>query len=157
MKRLSAKFHIAIGQTFLLVSLILIALYLGLVPDRAGAIREGRAALAEAIAASSSALIGQSDLRGLEAILRFVVERNPDLLSAAVRREDGKAVVTIGEHERHWRNLSGEYSTDTQLHVPIWAGKQKWGHIELRSRPLTAAGWRGFVQNPRTQLIAFLG
>jgi PAS domain S-box-containing protein len=157
MKRLSAKFHIAIGQTFLLVSLLLIALYLGLVPDRVGAIRNGRAALAEAIAASSSALLSQSDIHRLEAILRFVVERNPDLLSAAVRRADGEVVVTIGEHERHWHNLAGAYSTDTQLQVPIWAGQQKWGHIELRSRPLTAPGWRGFVQNPRTQLIVFLG
>ena len=157
MKRLSAKFHIAIGQTFLLVSLILIALYLGLVPDRVGAIREGRAILAEAIAANSSALISQSDIRRLEAILRFVIERNPDFLSAAVRRANGEAVITIGDHDRYWRNISGEYSTDTQLHVPIWAGKQKWGHIELRSRPLTAPGWQGFVQNPRIQLIVFLG
>ncbi|HEY7491909.1 MAG TPA: ATP-binding protein [Candidatus Tectomicrobia bacterium] len=157
MKRLSAKFHIAIGQTFLLVSLMLIALYLGLVPDRVGAIREGRAALAEAMAASSSALISQADIRRLEGILRFVVQRNPDLLSAAVRRADGEAVITIGEHERHWRILSGAHLTDTQLHVPIWAEGQKWGHIEIRSRPLTAPGWWGFVHNPRTQLMAFLG
>ena len=70
MKRLTAKFHIAIGQTALLVSLILVALYLGLVPDRLGAIREGRAALAEAIAANTTAFISQADLRRLEANLR---------------------------------------------------------------------------------------
>jgi hypothetical protein len=86
MKRLTAKFHIALGQTGLLASLLLVAIYLGLVPDRVGAIREGRAALAEAIAANSSAFISQADIRRLEANLRLVVDRNDDILSAAVRR-----------------------------------------------------------------------
>ena len=76
MKRLTAKFHIALGQTGLLASLLLVAIYLGLVPDRLGAIREGRAALAEAIAANSSAFISQADIRRLEATLRLVVDRN---------------------------------------------------------------------------------
>ena len=51
MKGLTAKSRIALGQTGLLVSLLLFAIWLGLVPNRDGAIREGRAALAEAIAA----------------------------------------------------------------------------------------------------------
>ena len=49
-KILNAKTHIALGQSFLLMTLLLGAVALGLVPDRQGALREGRAALAEAIA-----------------------------------------------------------------------------------------------------------
>jgi len=127
MKRLTAKFHIALGQTGLLASLLLVAIYLGLVPDRVGAIREGRAALAEAIAANSSAFISQADIRRLEANLRLVVDRNNDILSAAVRRTNGEVVIAIGDHDRLWQNMPSGYSTDSQLQVPIWTTTQKWG------------------------------
>jgi PAS domain S-box-containing protein len=155
-KRLSARCHIALGLTFLVLSLILMALYLGLVPDRLGAVRTGRAALAEAIAANSSVFISQSDLRRLEATLRFAVERNPDLLSAAIKLADGVTVVTIGDHDRHWRAMESEHSTDSQLQIPIWAGKQKWGAVELRCRPLTVPGLFGFVFDARFHLILFI-
>ena len=156
MKRLSAKCHIALGLTFLLVSLVLVSFYLGFIPDRVGAIRAGRAALAESIAANSSVFISQSDLRRLEATLRFVVARNPDLLSAAIRRSDGVVVVKIGEHDRNWRDMADEHSTDSQLQVPIFAGKQKWGMVELRSQPLTVPGWYGFIFDARLRLILFI-
>jgi len=155
-KRFSARFHITLGLTFLVVTLVLVASYLGFVPDRVGALRAGRTALAESIAANSSVFLSQTDIRRLDATLRLVVARNPDILSAAVRRSNGEVVVRIGEHESHWRDMAGEYSTDSQIQVPIWAGKQKWGTVELRSRPLTVAGWYGFLFNPRLHLILFL-
>ena len=156
MKRFSAKCHIALGLTFLVVSLVLVALYLGFIPDRLGAMRSGRAALAESIAANSSVFISQSDIRRLEANLRLVVGRNADMLSAGVRRLDGELVVKLGEHDRHWQVMTGAYATDAQLQVPIWAAKQKWGAIELRFRPLTVAGWYGFLFDSRLHLILFM-
>ena len=153
---LGAKTHIALGQTFLLTTLILAAIVLGLVPDRNETRREGRGALAEALAINGSALIQQGDVRRLEATLRPIVERNPDLLSAAIRRAGGRALVTIGDHERHWDASMGDYSTDSQLNVPLWSRGQRWGRVELRFRPLSAEGWRGVAQNDRLRLIAFL-
>ncbi|HEY7164733.1 MAG TPA: ATP-binding protein [Candidatus Binatia bacterium] len=156
MKRLSARTYVALGQSFLLISLILVSFYLGLIPDRVGAVREGRATLAESIAANSSVFISQSDIRRLDLNLRFVVSRNPDILSAAVRRADGEAIVNIGDHAAKWIEMADEHSTDSQVQVPIWSGKQKWGRIELRYRPLTVNAWYGFVYNPRVYLTAFI-
>ena len=48
-KRQTAKFRVALGQVGLLISILLVAILLGLVPDRRSAIREGRAVLAEAV------------------------------------------------------------------------------------------------------------
>ena len=79
MKIFSAKSRIAIGQVGLLVSVLLMASYLGLVPDRDMAIREGRAALAEAIAANSAVLVTEKDLSRLDGILTLIVECNDDL------------------------------------------------------------------------------
>jgi PAS domain S-box-containing protein len=153
-RNFGAKAHIALGQAFLLTTLLFAAMFLGLVPDRDGAVLAGRAALAEALAANGSAVLSQADARRLEAILGMVVERNPELLSAAVRRDGGGSVATIGDHERHWEAL--DHSTDSQVTVPLWSAGQKWGQVELRFEPLTAPGWFGFVHDKKIQLFAFL-
>jgi PAS domain S-box-containing protein len=151
---LSAKTHIALGQTFLVVTVLLLAASLNLVPDRVGALRQSRATLAEAIAISSSGAIVKGDTRTLEGTLKLIVERNPDILSAAVRRANGEPLVIIGEHKRD--DSDGEQSTDTFLKVPIWSAKKKWGQVELRYAPLTATGWLSMVQHPLVKLTAFL-
>ena len=87
MRILNAKAHVALGQTFLLTTLLFVAMILGLLPDRDGAVLEGRTQLAEAIAANGSALVTRRDLERLEATLGLVVERNPDLLSAGLTLE----------------------------------------------------------------------
>ena len=157
MKGLSAKFHIALGESLLVVSLLLTALFLGLVPDRIGAIRESRAALAEVLAVNSSIFVRQKDVDRLHEDLKLVVERNEDILSAGVRRINGEYLVAVGAHKQLWEALSAAYSTDSQLQVPIWAGQKKWGYLELRCRSLSMPGWKGFVISPRVQLIAFMG
>jgi PAS domain S-box-containing protein len=156
LKRLSAKSQIALGETGLLLSLLLTAMFLGIVPDRLGAIREGRASLAEAVAINGSVFAGQGDLRRLEATLRVVVDRNEDLLSAAVRKADGTVLATIGDHDAQWEPLEDGHSTDAQLQVPIWAGERRWGQVELRFEPLLPAGILGFFANPQLILISFV-
>ncbi len=153
---LNAKAHIALGQTFLLVTLLFAALAMGLVPDRQQAVWQGRLALAEAMAVSGSAFITQADLRRLEAILTLVVERNDGLLSAGIRRSDGYALVSIGDHELTWVHEADDYSTTSQLKVPIWSRGQRWGQVEMRFEPFSAGGVLGWLQGPRVKLIGFL-
>ena len=156
MRFLDAKAHIALGQTFLLVTLLLAALSLGLVPDRQQAVRMGRAALAESIAISGSALVSNGNLTRLEAILAMIVERNDDLLSAGVRHADGRVLLNVGDHEQAWVTTGDEYSTLSQLQVPIWSRGQRWGQIELRFQSLSAPGIYGLLLDPRVKLIGFL-
>ncbi len=153
--RLSAKFRVASGQVGLLVSLFFVAMLLGLVPDRRGAVREGRAALAEAVTLHASGLIHR-DVRRLEADLGIIVERNTDLLSAAVRRADGGAVVEIGDHGQQWHSMVGEYSSDSQLQVPIFAGTDKWGQLELRFTSASHFFGLDFAQSQVLPLVVFL-
>jgi signal transduction histidine kinase/HPt (histidine-containing phosphotransfer) domain-containing protein/ActR/RegA family two-component response regulator len=154
--RLSAKSRIALGQIGLIASVLLGASFLGLIPDQRSSIREGRAALAEALAANSSALMTQNDLRRLEGNLQFVVERNDDLLSAGLRTVEGRLITTVGPHEELWNRVDTDLSTDSQVKVPIWAGRSHWGHVELRFQSLAAEGWLGVLQDPLVLLIAFV-
>ena len=156
MIKFNAKSRIALGQVGLLASVLLGASFFGLIPDQRMSIREGRAALAEALAANSSALVTQNDLRRLENDLNFVVERNDDLLSAGLRTEDGRLIATVGPHEEGWRRLESDLSTDSQVKVPIWAGSNQWGFVELRFRPLVVEGWLGLVLDPLVILIGFV-
>ena len=151
---LSAKTHIALGQTFLVVTVVLLAVSLNLVPDRVGALRQSRATMSEAIAIASSGAIVKGDTKTLEGTLRLIVDRNPDILSAAVRQANGAALVTIGDHD--WGGSEAEHSTDTHIKVPIWSAKKKWGQVELHYTPLAATGWLGALQHPLVKLTAFL-
>ena len=115
MRTLSATTHIALGQTFLMTTLLLAAVILGLVPDHLSARREGRAALAEAIAVNGSALVTRGNIRASRPLWSPIVKRNTDILSAAVRRAGGRALVTIGDHDRHWDDAASDHSTDSQM------------------------------------------
>ncbi len=156
MKGFTAKFHIAMGQAFIVVSLLLSAQFIGLVPDRVGAIRESRAALAEAIAVNSSSFIMQNDIVRLKADLELIVARNDDIQSAALKYKKGQSVILIGDHDHHWQMESDEYSSESQLLIPIWAGKEKWGTIELKFDQLSENGWRGIIFSTEVKLILFV-
>ncbi len=157
LKKLSAKSQIALGQSGLIVTALLIAVILGLVPDRVGAVRDGRAALAEALAANSSAFLTYADLRRIQSNLELVIARNDDLLSAGLRRFDGSLAISAGEHDTAWEALTGDYSADRQLVVPIHTGDIEWGALELRFTSARAEGLLGILQSPWLQLSVFLG
>jgi len=109
----------------LVCSVLLLAIYLEIVPDRITAIRMGRGALAESIAASTSTAASQADAARIQATLNFIVERNQDLLSAAVTKSDGTVVAQVGDHSANWQDLPGSYSIDSQVQVPILAGQDE--------------------------------
>lgn len=144
------------GLAFMVASVTLGAAFLGLVPDRIGAIRDGRANLAEAMAITGTAMVTKGDPLLFDSTLRMVVKRNPDMLSAGMRRADGKLVVSVGEHEGKWVVSQDEHSTDTQLQVPILAGNTKWGQLELRYLPLQAQGILSALKSPLFMLATFL-
>ena len=64
----------------------------------------GRATLAETIAVNTSAFVSRKDMVGLDAVLRAVVQRNPDILSFGLRKANGFLITDIGSHDAHWRN-----------------------------------------------------
>src|SRR5689334_9731274 len=140
MKLLNTRTYISLGLVSLVSTVLLAASFFGLVPDRHGAIRDGRVALAESLAASSTAILNSADPRPLEDVLRFVQKRNADLLSVGLRSRDGKLVIAVGDHQRQWVPLDAPGAHDAQIQVNLQAGGQPWGQLELRFVPLTPPG-----------------
>ena len=134
MFKFSAKAHVAFGLCSLLVSLLLVAAFLGLVPDRQAAVRDGRAALAETLAAVTTRAVAKNELTDLRDTFEFVVKRNADLGSIALRRHDGQLALIAGDHAA-WSNIASDYSVESQIKVPILDGTKVWGFLELRYQP----------------------
>ena len=141
----------------MLLSVILIAMTIGLIPERASIEREGRASLLESIAVSASSLLSKKDLAGLRSMLAFLVDRNEDILSVALYRANGERLLAIGDHGEHWVEGEGDLSTDTQLVVPVWQGNRRWGRLEMRMTSLTPADWKGLIGNQVVLTFLFIG
>ena len=157
MKLLNTRTYIALGLASIVSTALLAASFLGLVPDRHAAERAGRLALAEAVAASSAAFVSSSDPTRLEDVLRFIVKRNDDLESVGLRTREGRLVIAVGEHARLWVPVESGRAPDGQVQVTLFAGRDPWGQLEMRFRPIAPPGLPGILQTPLLLLLAFCG
>ena len=157
MKILNAKSRIVLGLAGIITSLVMLAFYIGIVPDRSTAVREGRTVLAESIAVHSTALVITSDFNRLKNDFNLLIERNANLLSIGLRRDDELSLVSTEDHNKMWQEMSGEFSRDSQVRVPIWAGDRKWGQLELRFMPQNAGKPWYLKGNPLITMIIFMG
>jgi PAS domain S-box-containing protein len=157
LKLFNTRTYISLGLASIVSTALLAASFLGLIPDREQAVRAGRLALAESVAASSAAFLSSSDPGRLEDVLRFIAKRNPDLHSMGLRTREGRLVVAIGEHARNWVPIDGAGATDAQVQVTLYAGDRPWGQLEMRFEPSAPAGLLGIVHTPLVLLLAFAG
>ena len=72
-----------------ITSLFMLVFILNIVPDRNSDVREGRSALAEAIAVYSTALVKTAKSQRLRDDFNLLAERNKNLFSLALRHENG--------------------------------------------------------------------
>ena len=155
-KRLSTRFYLAMGLSSLMVTLVLAASYLGLVPDQEALKRDQRASLAENLAVVGSLLLNEDDPSLLQQTLQMAADREADLESIGVRRSDRSLLVHIGPHDT-WRLGNDDASNDAQIQVPLSHDGERWGQLELRFTPLRHEGWLGYLDDPTLRLTAFMG
>ena len=153
---LSTRFRIVIGLASLMVSVLLGAMALNIVPDRREAIMQGRSQLCEAIAVNSSVLVNRGDIQRLQAILTVLVSRHTEIQSAGIRQVDGELVVDIASHDEEWQENVTDHSTDSQVYVPLQNTDGKWGTLEIRFTPLHGDLWFEIAHNPWVRLIGFV-
>jgi PAS domain S-box-containing protein len=153
---MSPRMRITITLGSVLLSVLLGAVFLGIVPDRREAVLESRQRLCESLAVNSSVLISRDDTRRLQAILTYLVAREGDLLSAGIRQADGTLIVDVGHHSKHWREFAGEFSDDSQIYVPLNNKEGEWGSIEARFQPLSGNILFELQHNPWVRLVGFV-
>ena len=163
LKRLSSRFHLAVGLTSLVVSVLLMAQFAGLVPDRTGAQRAARVALAETLTLTSMVMLAEADRPRLVQLLDAVVRRHPDLRAVSLRRTDGSVYLQVGtplagaavQADLGASGLPAQ-STDTHLRLQLTQPDgAAWGQAELQFAPLqVTADWRSWIGSPELLVVA---
>jgi diguanylate cyclase (GGDEF)-like protein/PAS domain S-box-containing protein len=156
MIRISPTLRITLGLVLIMLSILLLGDMLGLVPDRTTAIMEGRKTLAESLAVQYSVAAQKRDTDSIKTSMRILVERNEDVLSAALRTTDGRLLAMAGDHSANWQELSDGQSSTTHAQVPIYRGNRKWGTVEVSFRPLHEAHLLGLPLSPVVSMIMFV-
>ncbi len=165
MKKLSSRFHLALGMTSLVVTLLLGALFAGLLPDRDAALRSGRTSLAEAVGVAATALLGEEEDARLQQVLDFVLSRNPDMLSIALRQADGglraqasaSGFPVSGAAGHAFAASRDGRSTETDVRVPLLRDGDIWGHAEMHFKPLESASLMSLHRGSPALLVLVMG
>ena len=150
-------FRIIGGLSSLTLCALLVALVLGLIPDPAVAILQGRMRLTETIGIHSSVAAQRQDFEGLTAAFRAEVDRTPDLESIALWGRDGKVLAAVGDPGSVPAEADIGHSTPTNVRVTVATGKGSSGLLELRFRtsPFVRDGW-GLIGRTSVALIGFI-
>jgi hypothetical protein len=152
--RIPARLRIVLGQILLLAAVLLGALSLGLIPNETQAMMAGRSKLCETIAVHCSFFVAVGAEQQLPATFRVMIQRDPDILAAVVRQNDGKILTQTGDPRLVAGGGADSASIEQNVNVPIWAGEKRWGTVELHFRPLSQPGLWGMINSPPLRLIA---
>lgn len=155
MKLLSIKTRVTLGMVCLSVCVLVIAMALGLIPDGEKAVVQERIALCQTYGLHSSLLASQFDRSGAEELLQLLVSSRSDVISAGIRRNDGRLWVEAGDHAQNWSLPPENDSTDTQIVIPFVGDNRRWGHLEINFQPLRKAEGLEQMFPPNLRLIAF--
>ena len=153
-KQKSTQYRLAVGLTSITVTLMLIGGFIGLLPDQQQLRLQGRAEVAEVVAANSTLLLTHADAARMEAVLHQVVRRNPDMVYALIKRESGEEIARVAKTDLPPEIAALEILD--KVDVPIWSGKEKWGSVELHFTPAYPPGITGFLQQPLVHYITFV-
>lgn len=147
--------RISLGLASITLSVVFAAQALGLVPDRTGAILDGRRSLCEALAIQYSLAVQQGDAGLIKASTQELIKRNPDLAAAAVHRADGTITLEVGD-TAVLHDTSAASSVD-HMRIPIIAKSKPWGIVHMHFRPLGGGASLGtLVEVPFLRLALFV-
>lgn len=127
-----------------IAAMLAVGTIVGVGPDSGQDLSQGRKALCENLAVQYSLLAASGQTATIETAMRALVERNSDILSAALQAPDGRPLASAGDHARHWVQPSGQQSTPTHIQVPIYRGSTHWGTLQLSFRASAGASRRLF-------------
>lgn len=153
MLKITPAVRLSLGLLLLTVSILLIAQVLGLTPDLRKSQLEARQNLAETLAFQTLLAYSRKDEVLVKQLLENAVERNDNILSAAVRSTGGELAVYTPRHGELWPAATDEHSTERYARIPLFMAGQQLGHLELAFEPLNRQD-TSYFGLPRQLLLA---
>ncbi len=155
--KVSARFHISTGLSSFVGSVVLLAIFLGLIPDQRVVLQQSRAAMSEAIATLGSVLLREGDVSGLRYSLEFVVEQNPDIHGIELQRSRGGSFMFQSEAKRQAAESSSAVMLTDDVRVPLLQRGREWGALVFKYESSANGSWYERYRNSPLFLIAFIG
>ena len=138
MIRIAPAVRLSIGLVILIVSILLLAQALGLTPGAEKQQFEMRKHVAETLVSQISIAIIHGDDTLLKGVLDAAVETNPDMLSAAIRMNDGNLLAQTNNHSKFWQGADEKKSTPTHMRFPLIINKIRRANFEICFKPLSS-------------------
>ena len=155
---LTPRIRLALQQTSLVLTIVLLALYTGIVPNNDQTTTQYRGWLCESIACSATAMIDAGMYNDLVPVLAQIHKRNEDIESIFVSTADDSFSEVFGNHSAHWDASQGEKSTANQVWIPIHgADGDRAGSVEICFKPLRLPGVIGALLHPQILMVVFIG
>lgn len=154
--RVSTGMRLAVGLACIVGALVLTADLLKLVPRSEEMLWRSRLRVGEALALQCAVALERGDLSAMEAALELFVQRDPEILSAAVRNDQGQILLQAGEHQQVWKLAWDQPSTPDQLRIPLQYRGRIWGQVEVCFRPRFQPGLGILGAHPLVKLAVFI-
>jgi len=156
MTRISPVARISLGLVMMTVGILFTADLIGLLPNHTRSALDARRKFCESLAVQCSVTAGKNDLATILTTIRVVVERNDDILSAAVRGADGEMLAGSDDHAAKWSGAPAEGSTPTHVRVPIFREDELWGTVEVRFAEINPGAFTSILGSSLLSLLLFV-
>ncbi|HRI38354.1 MAG TPA: hypothetical protein PLO50_07355, partial [Nitrospira sp.] len=148
---------ISFGLTSLTLSVMLAGdALVDLVPNHDRQDFEYRRDVAEALAVQYSALAEHQQIETIKLSMTRFAQRNPEIRSLALVLQSGEVLAQIGDHTHIWVPPSGGASSLEFLQVPIFAGNQSWGVLQIAFRKADVSEMERFLNDPWMRFLIFV-
>jgi len=146
LKKITTTTHIAITLTSVVVTLLFLAVGIGLVPNKIKTKIQTRYDLCENLSIQLCSVAHENIINTLETLAPHIIKRNKDLLSMGFRNDEGKLISASNTHDINWKPLTNNESTPTQIQIPIYKGDKQLGSIEMFFAPVYPKTIMGFFE-----------
>src|SRR5262245_57993856 len=139
--------RICVGLVSLTLFLLFIAdLLFGVLRDDVAMAQRVWEAIVADLATQLAVLIQKDDKDTVQWTVNALIRRDGEMLSIGIRRNSGDLYLESAEHERHWVLVKEGKSIIINVAVPVYAGKDLWGSVEVAFRPVVPKSIFAWVQ-----------
>jgi diguanylate cyclase (GGDEF)-like protein/PAS domain S-box-containing protein len=149
--------RICVGLVSLTLFLVFVAdLVFGVLRDDVELAQKVRKGITEDLAIQLAILIQKEDKDSIQRTIEAISSREGEITSVGIRRNSGDVYIQTPDHDRHWAPLKEGKSTITHVAVPVYAGKDVWGNVEVSFRPVIPKTVMGWVKHPLVLLLVVM-
>ncbi|MBI9019263.1 MAG: response regulator [Phycisphaerae bacterium] len=146
MKLIGPVTRISMSLALMILTIMLAADSLSLIPNLNKATIEERTKLTKMIGIIGIITTNNKDLESAQAAFLSIKQKNPDILSIALRDKDNKIILETGQHDSYWQE--GGKKLASCMKVPILRENEILFNVEINyDSPNKANGILGYLAN----------